>query len=186
MSARAEGATIAVSAGHPAAVAAATAIAKAGGNAVDAAVAAAFVLAVALPDACGLGGDALLTIRTGDGRATSFNGVGTAPAQLELPLPGDGAKLATVPGFVAGLADAHARFGRLEWDQLIAPAVDLAVTGTEVSQSLAEGIAGHADRLRRGGGEDWPWLGGRPAGSGSGGAPAGAGRRAASDRTTRS
>ena len=153
---------MAVSAGHPAAVAAATAIAKAGGNAVDAAVAAAFLLAVVLPDACGLGGDALLTIRTGDGQATSFNGVGTAPARLELPLPGDGARLATVPGFVAGLADAQARFGGLEWDELIAPAVDLAVTGTEVTKSLADGIAGHADRLRRGGGENWPWLGDRP------------------------
>lgn len=63
---------------------------------------------------------------------------------------------------MAGLADAHAQFGRLEWDQLIAPAVDLAVTGIEVSQSLAEGIAGHVDRLRRGGGDSWPWLGNRP------------------------
>ena len=81
---------------------------------------------------------------------------------LELPLPSDGAKLATVPGFVAGLADAHAQFGRLEWDQLIAPAVDLAVVGVEVSQSLAEGIAGRVDRLRRGGGDSWPWLGDRP------------------------
>ncbi len=158
---------MAVSAGHPAAIAAATTIAKAGGNAVDAAVAAAFALAVVLPDACGLGGDALLTIRTGDGQATSFNGVGTAPAGLQLPLPGDGAKLATVPGFVAGLADAHARFGTLGWDQLIAPAVDLAVTGTEVSQSLADGVADHADRLRRGGGENWPWLGDRPPATGA-------------------
>ncbi len=160
MSTRADGARLAAAAGHPIAAEAATAVADAGGNAVDAAVAAAFVLSVALPDACGLGGDALLTVHAPGRDPVSFNGVGAAPAELRLPLPGDGAQLASVPGFVHGLADAHAQFGAMRWSDLLAPAIALAHDGVELTAAMADRLEHHRSRLERGGGADWPWLSG--------------------------
>jgi len=80
-------------------------VGAAGGNAADAAAAAAAALTVILPDACGLGGDLLCIIRKDDGTTTAINGVGCAPAGLQVPLPTDGAQVAAVPGFVRGLCD---------------------------------------------------------------------------------
>ena len=129
-----------------------------GGNAVDAAVAAAFALAVVLPGACGVGGDALLLVRSADGDLVAYNGVGRAPAALAGPLPQDGAGTAAVPGFVAGLADAHARCGRLPFDRVVAPAVDLAARGVPASANTADGLVAARARLERGGAGASPWF----------------------------
>ena len=94
----------------------------------DATIAAAFVLAVVHPQACGLGGDALLLVADAQ-TTTAINGNGAAPAGISEPVPADGGGACAVPGFVAGLAAAHARFGRLPWPQLIGPALALAAEG---------------------------------------------------------
>jgi len=145
------GRDLALAAGHPLAVQAGLRVGAEGGNAVDAAVAAAFALTVVLPAACGLGGDALLIVRSADGDLVAFNGVGRAPAGLAGPLPPDGAGTAAVPGLVAGLADAHARCGRLPFDRVVAPAVDLAARGVPVSANTADGLVASRARLERGG-----------------------------------
>ncbi len=152
------GRDLALAAGHPLAVQAGLRVGAEGGNAVDAAVAAAFALTVVLPAACGLGGDALLIVRTADGDLVAFNGVGRAPAGLAGPLPPDGAGTAAVPGLVAGLADAHAHCGRLPFDRVVAPAVDLAARGVPVSANTADGLVASRARLERGGAAASPWF----------------------------
>ena len=111
-----------------------------GGNAVDAAVAVHFALAVTFPNAGNLGGGGFMLVHK-DGRETSFDYRETAPAAAhrDLFLGPDGnvvpgmslntAKAAGVPGSVAGMALAHRRFGSLAWKDLLAPAVRLAEEG---------------------------------------------------------
>lgn len=139
----------AVSCGHPLAAAAGTRALAAGGTAVDAAVAAGMALSVLLPDACGLGGDALALLRTTDGRQVAFNGSGESPAAMTGPIPGDGGATVTAPGAVAALADLHARGGRLAWDAVLAPAVELAATGMPFTEDLRATVGRHRGRLTR-------------------------------------
>jgi gamma-glutamyltranspeptidase/glutathione hydrolase len=122
---------------------------RAGGNAVDAAVATAFALAVTLPYAGNLGGGGFLLYRAPDGAFAALDFRETAPRELrpELFLDEDGRPLPDkslrsglavgVPGTVAGLFDAHRRWGRLPWGDLVAPAILLAEEGVFVSPSLA-------------------------------------------------
>ena len=136
--------------GHPLATDVALEVFRAGGNAVDAAVAAAGALSVVLPEACGLGGDALFTIRAGDGALEAFNGSGRAPVAFAGPVPSDGAAAATVPGFVAGLEDGHRAFGRLDWARLWQPAVRLGAGGFPAGPALLRALTRHRARLARG------------------------------------
>jgi len=120
-----------------------------GGNAVDAAVAAAFVLAVTAPDAGNLGGGGFLLYRQPDGNVFALDFRETAPRALrpEQFLDGDGRPIAGsslrgglavgVPGSVAGLFEAHRRWGSLAWRTLLAPAIDLAENGAVVSPHMA-------------------------------------------------
>ncbi len=122
---------------------------RAGGNAVDAAVATAFALAVALPHAGNLGGGGLLLYRSAESGVAALDFRETAPAALrpELFLDEDGRAVPErsrrgglavgVPGTVAGLAEAHRRWGRLPWAALLAPALRLADEGSVVSPWLA-------------------------------------------------
>ena len=112
-----------------------------GGNAVDAAVATAFALAVTLPAAGNVGGGGFLVYYGADGEVTSFDFRETAPAAAgeTMFLDGNGeirersnheGPLAVgVPGTVAGLWLAHQRLGSLPWAELVAPAVRLAAEG---------------------------------------------------------
>jgi gamma-glutamyltranspeptidase/glutathione hydrolase len=111
-----------------------------GGNAVDAAVAAAFTLAVTYPEAGNIGGGGFMTAFI-DGKSYFLDYRETAPqaATRDMYLDGQGevianlslvgAKASGVPGTVLGLWEAHRRFGRLPWPQLLAPAIDLATAG---------------------------------------------------------
>jgi len=109
---------------------------EAGGNAVDASVAVAFALAVVNPEAGNLGGSGFMLIRGADGTtaALDFRSVAPAAATPDMftgpgrdPLASEVGHLAVaVPGSVRGLWDAHLRFGSLDWERLVAPAVDLA------------------------------------------------------------
>jgi gamma-glutamyltranspeptidase/glutathione hydrolase len=121
-----------------------------GGNAVDAAVAVGFSLAVTLPRAGNIGGGGfMLVYDASTGRSTSIDYRETAPpaAHRDMFLDADGNvdpqlsrrshKAAGVPGTVAGLYLAHQKFGRLPWRRLVQPAVDLARGGIVVSYDLA-------------------------------------------------
>ncbi|GHD31243.1 gamma-glutamyltransferase [Parahalioglobus pacificus] len=126
----------------------ATEIIKAGGNAVDAAVAAAFVLAVTYPEAGNIGGGGFLTVYM-DGEPAFLDFRETAPGKAERDMYLDeggnfvqreslvGGKASGVPGTVAGLAMAHQRMGTLPWRDLLAPAISLAEDGFVVDPMLA-------------------------------------------------
>jgi gamma-glutamyltranspeptidase / glutathione hydrolase len=140
----------AVACGHPLAAEAGGRLLAAGGNAVDAAVAAGFALCVLLPDACGIGGDALALLHGADGSSLAFNGSGESPHRLDGAVPaGDGGAAANVPGAVSALADLHARAGALAWEQTLAPAIELADAGMPLTEDLAAQLAVHRTRLLR-------------------------------------
>jgi len=116
---------------------------KSGGNAIDAAVAVAFALAVAQPQSGNIGGGGFLTYYEASTRAVwtlDFREVAPAAATRDMFAGGrssrDGALAVGVPGTVAGLAEMHERFGRLKWKELVAPAIRLAENGVSVSEDL--------------------------------------------------
>lgn len=136
------------------------AILRKGGNAVDAAVAVAFVLSVTHPSAGNLGGGGFLLARFADGRATFIDFRETAPlkASRDMYVGPDGRltqdsltgwRAAAVPGTVRGLELAHRKYGRLPWAELVAPAIRLAKEGVTLSYAEARSICGARARLGR-------------------------------------
>ena len=125
----------AVAANHPLAAQAGLVALRAGGNAVDAAVATALALAVIEPMMSGLGGDAFYHVfdaRTG--RAIVFNASGPAPLAATPErygggIPRTGPMSVSVPGMVAGLGAMHRQFGLLPWHDLFAEAIHYASEG---------------------------------------------------------
>jgi gamma-glutamyltranspeptidase/glutathione hydrolase len=142
-----------VASGHHLATAAGLAALRDGGSAVDAAIAAAAVCAVVLPNRCAIGGDVFVLVYDARTRAvTAYNGSGAAPLSVdEMAFVhgfGDrGARLATVPGAVAAWADMLADHGRLGIDRALAPAIRYAAEGFPVSDVLSAAIGEEADRL---------------------------------------
>lgn len=145
---RADGRTGMVSASHPDAAAAGLALLQAGGNAVDAAVAVALVLGVVDPSQTGLGGGGGLVYWDRAGRAAHaidfYPRTGADPAwgrvdSAAAARPVNG-RAAAIPGTVAGLLEAHARWGRLPLAQVAAPAIRLAREGFIVSPLLSRTI----------------------------------------------
>ena len=126
---------------------AAEAILKQGGNAVDAAVATAFALAVTYPEAGNLGGGGFMTLYV-EGKPYFLDYRETAPAaataDMYLDAQGEpvaarsqfGNRAVGVPGTVRGLAMAHKRFGKLSWTQVLAPAIRYAHEGFLVTPQL--------------------------------------------------
>jgi gamma-glutamyltranspeptidase/glutathione hydrolase len=144
--------------GHPVASEIGRDVLKRGGNAVDAAVAVAFALAVVHPEAGNIGGGGFLLYRTGSGAAYGLDFRETAPAASTPGMfvgpdgqTGDrshtGHLASGVPGSVAGLAEAHRRFGKLPWRTLLEPAVRLARDGFVIDEYRSESIAGDTARL---------------------------------------
>ncbi len=133
-------------------------ILSAGGNAVDAAVAVGFSLAVTLPEAGNIGGGGFMLLWI-DGKAEFIDYREMAPLashrDMYLDEDGhiiDGASLqgylaSGVPGTVAGMWDAHQRHGTLPWADLVKPAIDLARDGFVVSEHLANRAAKASSRL---------------------------------------
>ncbi len=117
-----------------------------GGNAVDAAVATAFTLAVSWPDAGNIGGGGFMIVRPANGKdpvcidyretaplaitTRSFTKQDTTYTQ----------KAVGVPGTVRGLAMAHDRYGNLPWKDVVMPAAKLAAQGARVTEPLAESL----------------------------------------------
>lgn len=129
----------AVVAPHHLATAAGLDILRRGGHAVDAAIATNAVLAVVVPNGCGVGGDAFWLIwDEASGEQLALNGSGRAPRRTDVDalrthgldaIPMRGGPSITIPGAVRSWGDAHARFGRLSRDEILAPAIDLAREG---------------------------------------------------------
>ena len=125
----------AVTSPHPLASQAGIAMLRAGGSAVDAAIATNAALAVVTSHSCGLGGDAFWLIWTADDGLEALNGSGRSAAGASLDaaraaglgeMPVRGAWTVTVPGAIRSWGDAHRRHGRLSWDALLRPAIELA------------------------------------------------------------
>lgn len=121
-----------------------------GGNAVDAAVATGFALAVTLPRAGNIGGSGFMMVHMADASETlalDFRSAAPAAFDLDAHRKPDGtidydtlafgAKGAGVPGTVAGFYEAWSRYGSLEWQALVEPAIKLAREGIIVSEDLA-------------------------------------------------
>jgi gamma-glutamyltranspeptidase / glutathione hydrolase len=153
-----EGARAMVVAGSPIASEVGREILRHGGNAVDAAVAVGFALAVVHPEAGNLGGGGFMVIRTSDGTVQTLDYRETAPGgatrDMYLDSLGEptersltGHLAAGVPGAVAGLTEAHRRLGRLPFAAVIAPAIRLARDGFLVDAYRSESIAGDSARL---------------------------------------
>ena len=125
----------------------------AGGNAVDAAIATGFALAVTHPTAGNIGGGGFMVIRFPNGQSTTIDFREKAPlaAHSEMWLDEDGEysfevhhrshQAVGVPGTVAGFDKAHRLYGAAEWRELVDPSVDLAKDGFELSEALAGSIA---------------------------------------------
>lgn len=125
---------------------------KKGGNAVDAAVAVGFALAVTWPAAGNIGGGGFMLIRKSDGTAEVIDYRGTAPAAAtrDMFLDAEGSvvpklstylhKASAVPGTVAGLYLAHQRHGKLKWADVVEPSRRLAAEGFLVSDFLARSM----------------------------------------------
>jgi gamma-glutamyltranspeptidase/glutathione hydrolase len=155
----AEGSQAMVVAGSPIASEVGREILRRGGNAVDAAVAVGFALAVVHPEAGNLGGGGFMVIRQRDGTVQTLDYRETAPARATRDMYLDslgeptersltGHLAAGVPGAVAGLTAAHRRLGRLPFAEVIAPAIGLARNGFVVDEYRSESIAGDSARLR--------------------------------------
>jgi len=142
-----------VASGHHLATAAGIAALRDGGSAVDAAIAAAAVCAVVLPQRTAIGGDVFaLVYDAGTRTVTAYNGSGAAPAMVD-PIAfsqgfgNKGVKLATVPGCVGAWGDMLADHGRLGIDRVLSPAIAYAGEGFPVSDALSLAIGEESDRL---------------------------------------
>ncbi len=143
-----DGVVVCVSA--PACDAGATVLAR-GGNAVDAAVATAFALAVTHPSAGNIGGGGFMIVRTPSGHVTTFDYREKAPGkstktmylgadgQIVRSLTSAGYLAPGVPGTVRGLELAHKKFGKLPWKDVVTPSVALA-DGFTISAGLARSL----------------------------------------------
>jgi len=123
---------------HPLATRAGARAFEAGGNAVDAALAAAAMLAICEPPHNGIGGDAFALLWW-DGALHGLNGSGRAPAAIDAPTVDPyGPRSVTVPGAVRAWSDLAGRFGRLGLDAALAPAIDAAERGLAATARIAE------------------------------------------------
>lgn len=144
---------------HPLASQVGIDILKQGGNAIDAAVAVQFALAVVYPAAGNIGGGGFMITRMHDGEVSALDFRETAPSlshrDMYLDSLGEviphlstrGHLAAGVPGSVAGMVTAHKRYGSLPWASLVAPAVALASQGFPLTTKEAAGLNAHRNRF---------------------------------------
>ncbi len=140
--------SVALAAPHTAAVEAGRRIVEDGGNAVDAAVAAAAVLTVVYPHMCSVGGDLIALVRSADGEVECVNASGAygsaAPVETLFDgvttMPVSGPLTVSVPGTPSGWAALLERWGSLPLERVLRDAIDLARGGVPVSAGLAQAI----------------------------------------------
>lgn len=139
-----------VSAGHQLAAQAGVSVLREGGNAVDAALASAFVMAVVKPEASGPGGDLFaLVFMKKTGKVEAINSSGPAPAQASIDyfrerglnrIPQSGPLSIAVPGAVDGWLELHKKYGTKDLGFLMRDAVHIARAGFPIAQEFVEGI----------------------------------------------
>ncbi|RYF47439.1 MAG: gamma-glutamyltransferase, partial [Cytophagaceae bacterium] len=142
-----------VASAHPEASMVGLNMLKAGGNAVDAAIAVQLALAVVYPGAGNIGGGGFMVYRDKSGKASTLDyrekAPGKATQNMYLDSLGNvregglslGGPLASgVPGSVAGMVQAHQKFGKMTWAQVVQPAVDLAEKGFSLTERDATGL----------------------------------------------
>ena len=146
---------------HPEASAVGLQILKDGGNAVDAAVAVQFALAVVYPNAGNIGGGGFMVFRSTDGSFASldFREAAPAAATRDMYLDEEGNPIADlslrgqlaagVPGAVDGMVKAHARYGKLDWAALLEPAVRLAKQGFPITAMQARELNSRKETFGR-------------------------------------
>lgn len=136
-------------------------ILKKGGNAVDAAVAVQFALAVTLPEAGNIGGGGFMVYRAGNGKTSTLDfrekGPGAANVNMYLDSAGNVIpnmslythKASGVPGSVDGMIEAHHKYGKLKWADLIEPAIKLARNGFKITKHLANDLNRTAEQFKK-------------------------------------
>lgn len=146
---------------HPVASAVGLEILKKGGNAIDAAVAVNFALAVCHPAAGNIGGGGFLVYRDAKGQNFALDYREKAPLKGHRDMylddkgsiiPGKsfvGIFSAGVPGTVAGMVEMHKKFGKLAWGELVAPAIDLAKNGVVLTEKEARGLNRNKDDFKK-------------------------------------
>lgn len=146
---------------HPEASAVGLEILKKGGNAADAAVAVQFALAVVYPNAGNLGGGGFMVYRskTGETAALDFREKAPGNASRDMYLDNKGQPVtdrslyghlaAGVPGSVEGMAEIHGKYGKLDWKEILEPAVRLARKGFPITSMQAEELNSRKDRFKR-------------------------------------
>lgn len=146
---------------HPLASQIGVDILKKGGNAIDAAVAVQFALAVVYPNAGNIGGGGFMVYRDKNGHVASLDFREKAPEQAhrDMYLDKDGIPVtdlslygqlaAGVPGTVAGMEEAHKKYGSVPWEILIAPAIDLAANGFPITKQQASEFNRYKDRFKK-------------------------------------
>ncbi len=146
----------AVATAHPLATRAAMDVLRAGGNAIDASLAAGAVMNVCEPHTSHLGGDAFFLIHHGPTRTVhAINASGPCPQAARLEdyptgvIPLRGHRSSTVPGEVGGWSVARRLFGSWSWSDLLGPAIGYAERGFPVERRLAEAIGGFRPVLEK-------------------------------------
>jgi gamma-glutamyltranspeptidase/glutathione hydrolase len=136
-------------------------ILKKGGNAIDAAVAVQFALAVTLPEAGNIGGGGFMVYRAADGESNTLDFREKAPAGANTNMYLDSTgkvvpemslythRASGVPGSVDGMIEAHKKYGRLNWAELVQPAIDLAENGFKITQKLANDLNENQAMLKK-------------------------------------
>ena len=145
---------------HPLASHAGVMVMRKGGNAVDAAIATQFALAVVYPSAGNIGGGGFMVLRQADGTTNTLDYRERAPSAASTTMYLDengnvitgiserGHLASGVPGTVAGLVEAHKRYGSLPWKNLVQPAIDLALNGFLLTHREAENLNDIQDDLK--------------------------------------
>ncbi|MCL7988498.1 gamma-glutamyltransferase [Sphingobacterium sp. lm-10] len=151
----------AVVAAHPLASDVGVQILKDGGNAIDAAIAVQFALAVVYPNAGNIGGGGFMVYRSHDGGVDALDFRETAPlkSDKDMYLDADGNAItdlslygqlaAGVPGTVAGMVAAHQKYGSMDWQMLVAPAIKLAKEGFKITSMQAKEFNEHQELFSR-------------------------------------
>jgi gamma-glutamyltranspeptidase/glutathione hydrolase len=134
---------------------------KKGGNAVDAAIAVQFALAVTVPEAGNIGGGGFMVYRAADGKTATLDFREKAPAKASVNMYLDSAgnpipdmslythQASGVPGSVAGMAAAYKKYGKLKWADLVQPAIDLAANGFKITKRLAADLNRTQDKFKK-------------------------------------
>ncbi len=137
---------------HPLASRVGVDILRQGGNAVDAAIAVQFALAVVYPTAGNIGGGGFMIVRTSEGNIDALDFREAAPGlssrgmyldpenEVIEKLSTRGHLAAGVPGSVDGMVKAHEKYGSIPWSQLLQPAIDLALGGFTLTEKEASGL----------------------------------------------